>query len=151
MTGQGAYSGGFDGLVPSSSFVSIAAAASGKSGTANAQLDYVACNTSGGVSPTNVIGTTAGDFPNGAAWWWGRSGQTRYNHVMPPNTFNCDFGAGNGDSDDNAITASSRHPGGVNAVMIDGSVKFIKSSINITTWQALSTMGGGEIISADQY
>jgi prepilin-type N-terminal cleavage/methylation domain-containing protein/prepilin-type processing-associated H-X9-DG protein len=151
VMGQGAYSGGFDGLVPSSSFVSISATASGLSGTANALLDNTNCKNSGGVSPSTVIAATAGDFPNGAAWWWGRSGQTRYNHVMAPNSFNCDFGGGSGDSDDNAITASSRHAGGVNTVMMDGSVKFIKATINIVTWQALSTMGGGEIISSDAY
>jgi prepilin-type N-terminal cleavage/methylation domain-containing protein/prepilin-type processing-associated H-X9-DG protein len=151
VTGQGAYAGGFDGLKPSSSFVNISAVASGASGTANPQLDYAACNGSGGVTPTNVLGATAGDFPIGAAWWWGRSGQTRYNHVMPPNTFNCDFGGSNSDSDDDAITAGSRHPGGVNVVMVDGHVQFIKSTINILTWQALSTMAGGEILSADQY
>ena len=151
VTGQGAYAGGFDGSKPSSSFVNISAAASGASGNPNPRLDYAACNGSGGVTPTNVIGATAGDFPIGAAWWWGRSGQTRYNHVMPPNTFNCDFGGGSSDSDDDAITAGSRHPGGVNVVMIDGHVQFIKATINIITWQALSTMAGGEILSADQY
>jgi prepilin-type N-terminal cleavage/methylation domain-containing protein/prepilin-type processing-associated H-X9-DG protein len=152
VTGQGAYAGGYDSLRPSSSFVNISAVASGAAGgTANAQTDYNACNSSGGVTPTNVIGASSGDFPNGAAWWWGRSGQTRYNHVMPPNTFNCDFGGGNGDSDDDAITASGRHPGGVNVVMIDGHVQFIKATVNIITWQALSTMAGGEILSSDAY
>ena len=152
VTGQGAYAGGFDGLKPSSSYVNIATAASGATaGNANPQLDYNACYNSGGVTPTNVIGSTSGDFPNGAAWWWGRSGQTRYSHVMPPNTFNCDFGGGSSDSDDDAITASSRHSGGVNAVFVDGSVRFVKSSVNITTWWAISTMAGGEIVSADSY
>ena len=44
----------------------------------------------------------------------------------------------------------SRHPGGVNTAMADGSVKFIKNTINVRTWRALSTTQGGEIISADQ-
>jgi prepilin-type processing-associated H-X9-DG protein len=140
-------------LRPSSSFVNIGTTASGAtSGNANPQADYNACFNSGGVTPTNVIAATAGDFPLGAAWWWGRSGQTRYNHVMPPNTFHCDFGAGSSsDSDDDAITASSRHPGGVNIVFMDGSVRFIKATVNITTWWAISTMAGGEITSADSY
>ncbi len=50
-----------------------------------------------------------------------------------------------------AITARSYHPGGVNALIADGSVKFIKSSISGNTWRALGTVGGGEVISADQY
>ena len=33
----------------------------------------------------------------------------------------------------------------------DGSVKFIKSTINPVTWQALGTIAGGEVISADSY
>jgi prepilin-type N-terminal cleavage/methylation domain-containing protein len=43
----------------------------------------------------------------------------------------------------------SRHPGGVNAVNCDGSVRFFKNSINLSVWQATSTTRGGEIISAD--
>jgi prepilin-type N-terminal cleavage/methylation domain-containing protein/prepilin-type processing-associated H-X9-DG protein len=152
VTGQGAYAGGFDGLKPSSSFVNVGTAASGANGgTANVQLDYTACLQTGGVTPTNVLSTTGGDWPVGAAWFWARSGQTRYNHVMTPNTFNCSFGGDNSDSDDDALTASSRHPGGVNEVFCDGSVHFIKNSINPNTWWALSTIGGGEVTSSDSY
>ena len=50
-----------------------------------------------------------------------------------------------------AYAARSRHPGGVNAVLADGSVRFVKDSINIQTWRALSTTQGGEVISSDQY
>jgi len=45
----------------------------------------------------------------------------------------------------------SMHPGGGNFAMCDGSVKFIKSSINMNTYQALSTRGMGEVISSDAY
>jgi len=45
----------------------------------------------------------------------------------------------------------SMHPGGVNFVMGDGSVKFIKSTINMPTYWALGTRAGGEVISADAY
>ncbi|MGE3818619.1 MAG: DUF1559 domain-containing protein, partial [Isosphaeraceae bacterium] len=47
--------------------------------------------------------------------------------------------------------ARSRHPGGVNAAMADGSVRFIKDSIDLETWRALSTSRGGEAISSDAY
>ncbi len=50
-----------------------------------------------------------------------------------------------------AFTARSYHPGGVNALMGDGSVRFVKDSINGRTWRALGTIGGGEVISADSY
>jgi prepilin-type processing-associated H-X9-DG protein len=47
--------------------------------------------------------------------------------------------------------ARSRHPGGVNVAMCDGSVKFMKNSINLFTWRSLSTTQGGEVISSDAY
>ncbi|MDE2507450.1 MAG: DUF1559 domain-containing protein [Planctomycetota bacterium] len=50
-----------------------------------------------------------------------------------------------------AVTSRSYHPGGVNALFADGSVHFIKSSINGLAWRALGTFGSGEVISADQY
>jgi prepilin-type processing-associated H-X9-DG protein len=152
VRGQGAFAGGFDNLKPSSSFVNSATNASGAAGgTPSPQIDYKFCLATGGVTPTNVLAPTGGDWPVGAAWWWGRSGQTRYNHVMTPNTYNCSFGGDNSDSDDDALTAGSRHPGGVNAVFCDGSVRFIKSTINPVTWWAISTMAGGEVISSDSY
>ena len=50
-----------------------------------------------------------------------------------------------------AVTARSYHPGGVNAVFLDGSVRFIKDSINWMTWRALGTIASGEVISSDGY
>ena len=50
-----------------------------------------------------------------------------------------------------AFTSRSFHPGGVNTLMADGSVKFIKSSIDGNNWRALGTIAGGEVISADGY
>lgn len=47
--------------------------------------------------------------------------------------------------------ARSRHPGGVNAALADGSVRFIKDSIHIRAWRALSTTHGGEVIAADSF
>jgi prepilin-type N-terminal cleavage/methylation domain-containing protein/prepilin-type processing-associated H-X9-DG protein len=47
--------------------------------------------------------------------------------------------------------ARSRHPGGVNVALSDGSIRFIKNAIAIQTWRALSTTRGGETISSDSY
>ena len=47
--------------------------------------------------------------------------------------------------------ARSYHAGGVDALLADGSVKFFKDSIAYAPWRALSTMNGGEVISADSY
>ncbi|WP_165247107.1 DUF1559 domain-containing protein [Paludisphaera soli] len=43
------------------------------------------------------------------------------------------------------------HTGGINVLLGDGSVRFIKDSIALPTIAALVTRGGGEIVSADQY
>jgi prepilin-type N-terminal cleavage/methylation domain-containing protein/prepilin-type processing-associated H-X9-DG protein len=50
-----------------------------------------------------------------------------------------------------AITSRSYHPGGVNVLMGDGGVRFVKSTVNGWTWRALGTIGGGEVLSSDSY
>ncbi len=45
----------------------------------------------------------------------------------------------------------SRHPGGANFAMADGSVKWIKNSVNLTSYRALGTRNVGEVLSADSY
>ena len=45
----------------------------------------------------------------------------------------------------------SFHPGGANCLFGDGSVRFIKSTINLITLRAAVTLNGGEVISADQF
>jgi prepilin-type processing-associated H-X9-DG protein len=49
------------------------------------------------------------------------------------------------------ITTRSRHPRGVNSMFADGHVRFIKESIDITTWQALGSRDGGEVVTADAF
>ncbi len=46
--------------------------------------------------------------------------------------------------------ARSRHPGGVNLLMADGSVQFVFDTVDPTVWQAWATRHGSETISADQ-
>jgi prepilin-type N-terminal cleavage/methylation domain-containing protein/prepilin-type processing-associated H-X9-DG protein len=45
--------------------------------------------------------------------------------------------------------ARSLHPGGLNVSMCDGSGRFIRDTINIATWRALSTARGGEVFTDD--
>ena len=45
----------------------------------------------------------------------------------------------------------SRHPGGVNFLFGDGSVRFIKNSISKQVYGSLATRNGGEVISSDSY
>lgn len=51
----------------------------------------------------------------------------------------------------NMFASRSRHPGGVNVGMGDGTVRFIKNSISLFTWRAVGSTQGGEIISADAF
>jgi prepilin-type N-terminal cleavage/methylation domain-containing protein/prepilin-type processing-associated H-X9-DG protein len=122
--------------------------------------------------------------------WWtsGNYGDTMFNTLYPINPFKrlqlTDGGGttnndGEGGLDAYVSSASSMHPGGANFAMMDGSVKFIKETVNswaydpgtglprgltqtsglyvlapgiqLGTYQALSTRSGGETISADQY
>jgi prepilin-type N-terminal cleavage/methylation domain-containing protein len=43
------------------------------------------------------------------------------------------------------------HPGGVTALLGDGSVRFLKESLNIVIQRSLITPNGGEVVSADAY
>ena len=47
------------------------------------------------------------------------------------------------------IGASSYHSGGVNACYADGSVKFVRDTIDFTTWQNTGTRQGGEVATND--
>ena len=46
----------------------------------------------------------------------------------------------------NAFAARSRHPGGVNVLLCDGSGRFVTNNIAWETWQALGTSRGGEVV-----
>jgi prepilin-type N-terminal cleavage/methylation domain-containing protein/prepilin-type processing-associated H-X9-DG protein len=50
-----------------------------------------------------------------------------------------------------AVTSRSYHPGGVNILLGDGSVRFAKSTTDGMVWRSLGTVGGGEVVSADAF
>ncbi len=87
----------------------------------------------------------------GKAWisGWAQAAST-YLQVLPINGRSCHLYGGEDDAN-NLITPSSRHPGGVNVLFGDGSVRFIKEKINMPVWWALGSRDGGEIISADVF
>jgi prepilin-type N-terminal cleavage/methylation domain-containing protein/prepilin-type processing-associated H-X9-DG protein len=94
----------------------------------------------------------------GYRWGMGGMGYSLFNTVVPPN-------GGGGtypwnscrvDCCDQAQAAhytpsTSNHPGGVNVMMADGSVRFVKNTVAIRTWWALGTRDLGEVVSADSY
>jgi prepilin-type N-terminal cleavage/methylation domain-containing protein/prepilin-type processing-associated H-X9-DG protein len=113
-------------------------------------------NTAAYYAMCQAANTNAGQvaFVDGQAagmyWTFGYLIDTRYTHIMPPNYWSCEVG-GPWNGERGAMSAGSRHPGVVNLLLCDGSVRVIKSSINPPTWWALGTMAGAEVISADSY
>jgi prepilin-type N-terminal cleavage/methylation domain-containing protein/prepilin-type processing-associated H-X9-DG protein len=96
----------------------------------------------------------------GAEWLLNQAYTTAnitYSHVMTPNTISCTGAQAFVTSDSQwgglaaAITATSNHPGGVNVGFSDGSVRFIKDTVNIQTWWALGTRNLGEVVSSGSY
>ena len=98
-------------------------------------------------------GTATLSFERGEDWAHGAMAYTMFNTIATPNANNSNW------SNCSTATASvstlvnsdSYYSGGINACMGDGSVKFIKNSINQSTWWSLGTRGNGEVISSDQY
>ncbi len=114
---------------------------------------WVACNSLNQLTATlqGGQGYDSDVYGIGGTWYIGYPAHTGYNHVMAPNTWTCVSNGGGGSSDQGAHAASSRHPGIVNVLMADGSVKAVKSTIAANTWWALGTKAGSEVISADAY
>jgi len=54
-------------------------------------------------------------------------------------------------NDNGNLAMRSKHSGGVNCLLTDGSVRFVKSTVNQVTWWGLGTKAGGEVISADAF
>jgi prepilin-type N-terminal cleavage/methylation domain-containing protein/prepilin-type processing-associated H-X9-DG protein len=99
--------------------------------------------------------TSVSSYRSGQIWTIGHPWATiwnRYFHFGPPNMHACDTvpstfrGLGGGQG---VVPPTSNHPGGVNVCFADGSVRFIKDTIQLQTWWAIGTRAGGEVISAD--
>jgi prepilin-type N-terminal cleavage/methylation domain-containing protein/prepilin-type processing-associated H-X9-DG protein len=84
------------------------------------------------------ITNLANQFPifMGGPWLDGKHG---YLHVNTPNTRSCGFFPTKA-----SMPPSSRHPGGVNLLLADGSVRFVANTIERRTWRGLGTRGNGE-------
>jgi prepilin-type processing-associated H-X9-DG protein len=87
--------------------------------------------------------------------WWFYGDRQGYSHSQTPNRRSCswtDVGTPDGDRGSiSGMAASSLHPGGVNVAFMDGSVKFVKQTINYIPWYAISTPNGGETVNQADY
>lgn len=116
-----------------------------------------------GATSCKVVTPPSGMTGGGHTRW--ANGNTIYDGMttaLPPNTKSPsgtfpDVDLLSEDEDDGggssfgAVTSRSYHSGGVNALFGDGSVHFMKNSINWVTWRALGTVNGGEVLSSDSY
>lgn len=109
------------------------------------------------LSEASCAATAVWNFsdPRGFAWANGEYRTTMYNHRLMPNdtTMDC-MGvlmsppAGKADRLYAAYgwrAARSRHPGGVNVLMADGSAQFVEDGVDPAVWKALATRAGGEV------
>jgi len=133
---------------------------------------YFANNVGGlNTQPINCLATASGGFylPSqsvqtgravGVQWFEGAAAFTGFNTVLPPNSPSC--AVDNWGDSWGVFSASSNHPGGVNVLMGDGSVRFVSETIHtgnlalpeVTSgespygvWGAMGSKSGGESVS----
>jgi prepilin-type processing-associated H-X9-DG protein len=107
---------------------------------------------------------TVGQAGGHTEWVDAKALETGFTTVFPPNTpvpfadapgtYDIDFSTANEGNTTNqyayaAVTARSYHHGGVNALMMDGSVRFVRNGVGQDVWRALGTRAGGEVIGGD--
>ena len=137
----------------------------GESGAIRAFSDYTGggvcsiASITDGTSNTILAGESLPDSDANAEFWTftgAASGTTMPLNLNTARTV-CLDGATFGSTDwgcrfsYSARGFKSRHPGGANFVLADGHVSFVKNTINPTTYNALGSRAGGEVISSDSY
>jgi prepilin-type N-terminal cleavage/methylation domain-containing protein/prepilin-type processing-associated H-X9-DG protein len=115
----------------------------------------LATATNGRYNPGRLLS----DWNMGGIWAFGHPNWAGFSTILPPNSPSCYERNNNNPSNSVGVfSVSSLHPGGVQAAMADGSVRFINETIdcgnygvapnrNYGVWGALGTIAGGEAIS----
>lgn len=121
-----------------------------QNGASNPTLTRAALNA---CNKTYQSGSYSVDTQRGKNWMHGSFAFTMINTIPTPNsidhwTYCSPTGSGSGSA---LSDSDSFHPGGVNTLIGDGSVKFIKDSVAQNIWWALGTKAGGEVVSSDSY
>jgi prepilin-type N-terminal cleavage/methylation domain-containing protein len=104
-----------------------------------------------------IASATISTFTAGNLWSFGHPHWGAFNTILPPNSPSCFEGADNPSNRSGIFSVSSFHPGGAQACLADGSVRFISDTIdcgnygalptrNYGVWGALGTVNGGETV-----
>lgn len=111
------------------------------------------------LTPSSCETTVQWNVSNGRGFSWA-NGEFRcamYNHYAVPNSPVPDClgvalfgGPQTAYSPYGWRAARSLHPGGVNVLLADGSVRFVVDAVELTTWQALATRSGQEVENSNQ-
>jgi prepilin-type N-terminal cleavage/methylation domain-containing protein/prepilin-type processing-associated H-X9-DG protein len=84
----------------------------------------------------------------GFMWASGEARCVSYNHYLTPNSKSFDCVANEPSKTYIAVgyrAARSRHTGGVNVLLTDGSTRFVRDAVPLPTWQALATRAAGDV------
>jgi prepilin-type processing-associated H-X9-DG protein len=116
------------------------------------QLVYAYTGFGTPLNDANCAAATQWNISNHRGFMWA-SGEMRcasYNHYYLPNSTTCDCVTNDTTPGEGMFTAvafraaRSRHPGGVNLLLADGSVRFVGNGVQPGVWRALATRGNGE-------
>jgi prepilin-type N-terminal cleavage/methylation domain-containing protein/prepilin-type processing-associated H-X9-DG protein len=138
-------------------------AATGKSGRPRT-IAEITDGTSNTLCVSEVIqAPRGGNDIRGFSWWGGGAGFVTYQTPNNPAATDVMTGGGCGPTSVPGFPctttstttlprmqlARSRHTGGVNAALCDGSVRFVRNTISLATWRAAGTAQGGEVFAND--
>lgn len=120
---------------------------------------YVSVGADGAISLCNIINASPSppqESRGGESWFLSGLHFTNYNHCASPNSYGNDCSFVNPSASihgrrmvDGVLSASSFHPGGVMALTMGGDVRFVRNSVSLPLWRALSTRSSGEIADLD--
>jgi type II secretory pathway pseudopilin PulG len=115
-----------------------------------------------GLSNTLIVGEVIigqGSDLRGFSWWGDASGFSTFlapNSPLPDRIYSASYCKNTPPNPPCDVSTStyptmfasrSRHPGGVQVSLSDGSTRFVSETIDISIWRALSTIQGSEVIS----
>ncbi len=100
-----------------------------------------ACRITARPTVADAFFTTTGKW-----WFWVGREHTLYVHCQEPNGRIPDCSGGSAIPLDGMFTSRSQHPGGINALMADGSARFVADAIARPVWRGFGSRNGRELV-----